>query len=268
MKKVFYNSKFINDTDLKITSSNRAFNYGDGFFESIKIINSKPFNFKNHFKRMELASNILSLKNNYTELFLLDIIKKLIQLNNVIDGKLKIHISRSEIKKKISNSNLLISVNHGDKFKFNVTASLCFYEKETKSVGNLSSIKSSNYLISILSSIYAKQQNFNNSILFNNLGNIIESSNSNIFIVRNGVIYTPPISDGCVAGTMRFWVIDNFHVIEKSLSRIDLFKSDEMFTTNAISGITSVKEVEGFSFSDTQVAMKIQSLLISLGSDS
>ena len=61
---VFRNAKFINEEDLLIKGSNRAFNYGDGFFETIKIINSKPFNFLAHYTRFSLACKVLNLNNN------------------------------------------------------------------------------------------------------------------------------------------------------------------------------------------------------------
>ena len=67
MGEVFYNSEFINEEEIVIKISNRAFNYGDGFFETIKIINTKPFNFSTHYLRFSFACKVLKLKNNETE---------------------------------------------------------------------------------------------------------------------------------------------------------------------------------------------------------
>ena len=64
MGEVYYNSEFINDEEIVIRTSNRAFNYGDGFFETIKIINSTPFNFSAHYVRFLFACKILKLRNN------------------------------------------------------------------------------------------------------------------------------------------------------------------------------------------------------------
>ena len=64
MGDVFYSSEFINEEEIVIKISNRAFNYGDGFFETIKIINSKPFNFSAHFLRCCLACEILKFEFN------------------------------------------------------------------------------------------------------------------------------------------------------------------------------------------------------------
>ena len=80
MEVVFRNSEFLNKKDLVIKSSNRAFNYGDGFFETIKIINSKPFNFSAHYDRFALACSVLKLKNNETNKSLYEIINNLVKI--------------------------------------------------------------------------------------------------------------------------------------------------------------------------------------------
>ena len=76
---VFKNSEFINEQDLEIKRTNRAFNYGDGFFETIKIIDTKPFNFPTHYARFSLACEVLKLKNEESLASLLSIINNLIK---------------------------------------------------------------------------------------------------------------------------------------------------------------------------------------------
>ena len=95
MGEVFYNSEFINEEEIVIKISNRAFNYGDGFFETIKIINTKPFNFSAHYVRFSSACKVLKLKNNETERSLLFLINKLIEKNKIVNGVAKIHVNRS-----------------------------------------------------------------------------------------------------------------------------------------------------------------------------
>ena len=94
MEVVFYNGDFLAKGDVFISSNNRAFNYGDGFFESIKIINSKPFNFSLHFQRIQLSLSVLKMDNNYTLAFFEEKTSYLIEANKIINGSIKIHISR------------------------------------------------------------------------------------------------------------------------------------------------------------------------------
>ena len=77
MEIVFYNGEFVAEKDVSISSNSRAFNYGDGFFETIKIINSKPFNFTCHIQRIQLALSILKLNENYTPEFFQKTVQKM-----------------------------------------------------------------------------------------------------------------------------------------------------------------------------------------------
>jgi branched-chain amino acid aminotransferase len=266
MSIVFYNSEYIDSNDVKISPENRSLNYGDGFFESIKIINSKPFNFSAHFNRFTLACKTLKMNNEFSKKEIVLIIEQLINKNEIINGTLKMHVSRIEGGKYCPKSlamYLLISTSEGDIFVLNNKQSLCFYNEDVKSKGKLSNIKSANALVSVMSSIYARENNFDNAILFNTDANIIECSNSNIFIVKEDVIYTPPVRDGCVSGTLRGWVLNNEIVIEKSLSKKEILNADEIFITNAVSGIIPVKKVEETEFFTFKLSTKLQIVLIS-----
>ena len=267
---VFRNSEFINEQDLIIKSSSRAFNYGDGFFETIKIINTKPFNFPAHYARFSLACVILKLRNEETVSSLLSVINNLINQNNLINGSVKIHISREEggrYQPKSQNCEMMINTCSGFGFEQNIPVSLCLFSDEVKTMGRLSNIKSVNAAVSVLGAIHAIELGFDNAILRNTKGNYIEATNSSLFIIKDNVIYTPPLSDGCIDGTMRTWVLNNNAVVEKSLSLADIIKSDEVFITNAITGITTVKGVEEAVFADFKYADKLQNKLISLSLD-
>ena len=269
MSIVFYNSEYVDSNDVKISPENRSFNYGDGFFESIKIINSKPFNLLAHFHRFNLACKTLKMNNTFSKREIVLIIEKLINKNEIINGALKMHVSRVEGGKycpKSSAMYLLISTSKGKNFVLNHKESLCFYNEQVKTKGKLSNIKSANALVSVMSSLFANEKEFSNSILFNSDGNIVETSNSNIFILKNDKLYTPPTSDGCVDGTMRSWVFSQLKVTERTLSISDINNASEIFTTNAINGIISVNKVEGQLFSEFGIANKLQVRLLDLTS--
>ena len=263
---VYNNSEYIQLQDLPIELDNRAFNYGDGFFETVKIINSNAFNFSTHYVRIIESCSILSLDFNYTEKELSKVIETLLIKNNIIAGTVKLHFSRDSKGKYMpfsSEVNLLIITNKGEGFNVVKPVKLCFYTDEIKTKSKLSTIKSCNALVSVLSSIYARGNNFDNAILFNTDDNVIECFNSNVFIVKEDIIYTPPVSDGCVSGTMRGWVLNNENVIEKSLSKKEILNADEMFITNAVSGIIPIKKVEETEFFSFELSVQLQKVLIS-----
>ncbi|MDC0249441.1 aminotransferase class IV [Flavobacteriales bacterium] len=270
MSVVFHNSEFIKEDALVISHSNRALNYGDGFFETIKIINAKPFNFSAHYIRYCFACTVLKLKHKQNEQSLLRILKELITYNNIVNGSVKLHITRSGNGKYLPESisfDILITSSDGAGFKLNPKISLCVFYDEVKTKGKISNIKSINAIVSVLGAIYAKESGFENAILMNTEGNCIETTNSNIFIVKDEIIYTPPITDGCVNGTMRKWVVQNINVLERSIDLIDIRSANEVFITNAISGVTSVETIESKSIGHFNTANYLQNKLISSNLD-
>ena len=267
MSVVFHNSEFIKEDALVIRNSNRALNYGDGFFETIKIINAKPFNFSAHYIRYCFACNILKLNHKKNEQSLLRLLNELIKYNNIVNGSAKIHVSRSGKGKYLPEStslDIIISSNDGPGFELNTPISLCVFSDEVKTKGKISNIKSINAAVSVLGAISAKDSGCDNALLINTEGNCIEATNSNIFLVKNKIIYTPPISDGCVDGVMRGWVLKQEDLIEKSLSLEDFRNADEVFITNSITGITAVNKVEETIFYNFNYSAKLQSKLINL----
>ncbi len=102
-----------------------------------------------------------------------------------------------------------------------------------KSCDSLANLKSNNYLPYLMAALYAKKIRVNDCILLNNFDRICDTTIANIFIMKEGIIYTPPLSEGCVAGVMRKFVINKlgsrFKILEKQISIEDLKKADEVF---------------------------------------
>jgi branched-chain amino acid aminotransferase len=267
---VFYNGGFITERDVFISSNSRAFNYGDGFFETVKIINSKLVNFPYHFERIKLALSVLKLYDNYTLQFFQEKLFHLVEVNKIVNGSIKIHISRSGAGRYLPKSDhvdLFIITSNGSAYKKNDPISLCFYDKECKAIGGLSNIKSVNSLVSVLASVYANENNFDTAILLNTLGNIIEVANANIFIVKDDTIYTPSLFEGCVDGTMRKWVSNEIDVCEKAILKNEILDADEVFITNAINGLTPIHTIEKTSFTSFNTASSLQQKLINSSLD-
>lgn len=106
-----------------------------------------------------------------------------------------------------------------------------------KSVDVLSNLKCCNALIYAVAARQAKAQRWNDALICNTDDNIIESTIANIFWIKDDVVYTPPLADGCVAGVMRRHITEKIPVVEKSLNRKELLIADEVFLSNAIKKI-------------------------------
>ena len=128
--------------------------------------------------------------------------------------------------------------------------SIGLYKDNVKASNPLSSIKSNGSIISVLASLYAKENQFDDAFIMNSMGHICESISSNVFWIKGMSIYTPPISEGCVAGVMRQHLInilkgEEIWVIEKPLTNNELMDADEVFLTNSIHQMVSVLNYAG-----------------------
>jgi len=269
MKVIFYNGDFIDERKINISFNNRAFNYGDGFFETIKVINSRPFNLNAHLNRINYTAKILNF-NKIDVKTIENRFHEIITLNNIAHGVIKLHVSRVEGGLYLPNSNnfdILISIKSDTAFQINKPINLCFFKDLFKPNHNLSNLKSLNSLSYVLAAIFAKNKKFDDAILFNSDFKIIETSNSNIFIVNNKNIYTPPLQDGCLNGTMKNWLENYNEIKEKSLTDYDVINADEVFISNARTGITSVRKIENTVYNNINLADKLQNKLINLSWD-
>ena len=269
MEFAIINNEIISSSQVKLSITNRAFLYGDGFFETIKIFSSKVFNFSNHYSRIINSAKMLDLDFNVSVSELEKSVNTIIRKNNIIDGSIRITIFRDSDGKYFPDDNkssyYIYTFNDTQDCFFlnsNHPLSLGIYEDNYKPLSALSTIKSLNSLLYVMASKYAKKNDFDDVLLLNSNKNIIESTNSNIFLCYGDVIYTPPISDGCVDGSMRRLIItllkDKFTLSTKTITYNDVVECEELFLSNAISGVRWVG-----SFGDKEFVKKdISSYLI------
>jgi branched-chain amino acid aminotransferase len=251
------NGEFYPDNAPIITSKNRAFRYGDALFETIRIINGKPFNLNAHFERLKKGLDLLQFDKtpNFTFRYLAEQIQLTIQKNNISEGgRLRLTVFRNEGGTYIPETNtksFLIEVTplHNNQFVLNEDGlSIDICKKFTLEKSIFSSIKTANALPFVMAGIEAKKQNLDNLILLNHNSRICEAISSNIFLYKNNTIYTPSLDEGCVAGTMRKKIIEIAHslgmtVFECTLVQGNLQQVDEIWLSNAIQGIQWVKEI-------------------------
>ena len=247
MKFSIFNNEIVNSNEIILSNTNRGFSYGDGFFETIKFFKGSVFNFQNHFKRIIFSASLLDLKFDLTILELEILITKIININNLLNGSVKIIIYRESEGKYLpltNKSSFYISCtkDSSDEFVLNTKSlKIDLYKDNFKSDSPLSNIKSLNSLLYVMASIYAEKNNFDDVLIFNSNKRIIESTNSNLFLFSDDVIYTPPLSDGCVDGTMRRLIVDilkiKYTISIESITESQLLSSNEIFLTNSFSGV-------------------------------
>lgn len=248
---ISHNGNFLLSDDPVITTNNRSFRYGDALFETIRIANYNPQFLKEHLQRLFNGMKVLKMEMNplFNETYIEHAILELAQKNNIIsDGRARFTVYRNEGGFYAPNDNkvsFVLEVYPIEEKNFMLNSkgyTVDLFTEFKKAQNALSSIKSANSAIYVMAGINKIQQQLDECLLLNDKHHIIEAISSNIFAVKNGVLYTPPVSDGCVDGVMRKKIIEiaqanKIAVYEISIMQNVLLGADEFFLTNTISGI-------------------------------
>lgn len=251
---VVYNGAYVKYQNISVFN-NRAFKLGDGVFETIKVANHTPLLLKEHLERLFLGMKTIHLPKNdrLTPQNISDEIKLLIKKNNLIKGNARIRLTVYRdgegaylpITEKTSYLIEAFYYNYDGYFLNKTGKKLDLYSDIIKYPYPWNNFKTLNAQLYILASIYAKKHLFDDVLIKNQQNEWIESTNSNLFIVYKGSIFTPSVKTGCVAGIMRMNVINlclenGFKVYEHAITEEVLKKAEEVFLTNSINGISWV----------------------------
>lgn len=271
---IIYNGALIAEKDFANLASNRAFLYGDGVFETIKVISGKPIFLSAHLKRMKAGAEAMLIE--FPELLekdnLENQIKTLIEHYGYEEGmRIRITLYRNTggwFKPEVNTASYIINCSplETNLYALNTEGLLIdMYPDMRKQHTKLSPFKTLNSQIYVMASVWAKKQGLDDALIQNDQLAIIEGSSSNLFIVSNGVLYTPAVTDGCLGGVMRMNIINlaiahNYKVYECRLTPQNLLVADEIFLTNAISGLQWVSSYKTKRYFNT-VTKKLTDLL-------
>lgn len=254
-----FNGNLIDESTPVVRADNRAFRYGDGLFETMKVVLGNIRLKDLHFERLFNGMNALQIRVHglISDDTLEEQILKTIKKNNLA-GPVRVRLTmyRGDGGLYEFNGNdagYVIQVWPLPSSKLTLNENglvIGLFEGGRKAKDALANIKSNNYLVYAMGAIYAKQHKFNDSLILNSDNRVCDSTIANVFWVKDGIIHTPPLSEGCVAGVMRRHLLEQLpehgHTItEKEATMDDLLGADELFLTNAINGLRWVKEFRG-----------------------
>lgn len=241
---------------------NRAFVYGDLLFETIRFSGGELVNIDFHTKRIEQGAKLLGfeLPSTWSVNYLSDLILPQINLQK---SRIRLVMSRQGEGFYLPDNNAVsFYVEHWPLLpKRGLVDYIDVFEGQYKACNSLSNLKSGNALIYVLASQYAAANHLDDALIMNQYGRLAETTSSNVFWIKDGIISTPPLTEGPVAGIMREVVMGlaikkGLLLQEKELTIDELLVADECFLTNALNGITMVKKFRG-----KQMENKITSLL-------
>ncbi len=257
-----------------ITLDNRAFHYGDGVFETMRIVRGKPCFLDAHHARLQegLKALRIDLPKDLDRLGLERQILELTERNEMPNARCRLTVYRDSpgyFRPKRNDATYTIELMSvlQDVYILNDRGfTVDLYPEMRKPVNQLAVHKTLNTQLYVMASLWCIDRHLDDCLLQNDRGNIIESSAGNLFIVSNGVLYTPSLDDGCLGGIMRMQVINialenGIKVYECSLNPQNLLGADEMFFTNAARGAQWVGAYRTKRYGH-RMALRLQDLLV------
>ena len=229
---------------------NKSYRYGDGLFETMKItgknISLEEYHFERFFsglKQMRFEIPVFLTAGYLKKQILLlceknksDILAR-VRLS-VFRGNGGIYEGNNDLQYIIECWPVNESINQLNENGFVIDV----YPDARKSCDNFSNIKSANYLPYVMAARYAKENKLDECLVLNMYDRIADGTIANIFLVRDEEIMTPALSEGCVNGVMRRWLMERYKVKETFLSIDDILSANELFFTNAMYGLRWVKQ--------------------------
>lgn len=256
---IYLNGKLVKKEEAVISVYDHGFLYGDGVFEGIRMYNGVVFRLKEHIDRLYDSAKSIMLTIPKTKEEMSEIIVNTLRKNELQDAYIRVVVSRGV-------GDLGLDPNNCKTPQIIVIAEpLALFPKELYETGieivtvasrrNRSDVlppqvKSLNYLNNILVKIEAHLANASEALMLNDQGYVAEGSGDNVFIVKNGVIKTPPAHVGALEGITRNTIIEigrklGYEVREEIMTRHDVYSADEVFLTGTAAEIISVVKVDG-----------------------
>jgi branched-subunit amino acid aminotransferase/4-amino-4-deoxychorismate lyase len=259
-----------------VSFANRAFRYGDSLFESIRVCNNKVLFLRDHVNRLKLGMTVLRM-NLPAELNsdnIYDFIVHLLKHNvHAPHARVRLTVFRNEGGHYTPETNDISFLIESEELETGYELNqrgywVDIYADIKKSVNKLSNIKTGNALLNVMAGVAKTSMKLDECLLVNETGSICESISSNLFVVKNGTLFTVPLTDGCVAGVMRRQIMhiateNKILTFESPVTSYTLMNADEVFLTNAIQGIRWVGQFKDRFYTNKMgqfFALKLQEL--------
>lgn len=255
--RVNFCGELMSSEDFKVEGSNRSFRYGDGLFESMRCEKGKILFYEDHYFRAmgSMCMLRMDIPSNLNMEYLEEEILKTVHENGLENTFCRVRLSfwrkgGGLYKPTDRTVDYLIECEalKSEAFEFvKEGLSSDIYYDHQKAKSDLSTIKSNNGILYVLASVFAEESEVDQVFIQNTDQHLIESQNSNMFLVKDGVVITPDVKSGCLEGIMRKQVLTvlesmQIEVKHDPIRNYEISNADEIWVTNAISGLQFISK--------------------------
>lgn len=256
--KIFLDGQFLDKQDAKISVFDHGLLYGDGVFEGIRFYNGRVFRLEEHIDRLYDSAKAICLTIPMTPAEMTEALLETIRINELKDGYVRLVVTRGVgdlglnpllcPKASVFIIAARITLYPEEMYQNGLTVVTCATRRIPH--GALSPmVKSLNYLNNVLAKIEAQQAGAGEGLMLNEQGYVAECTGDNIFTIKNGQVFTPPISAGALAGVTReamFHIAAQLGVTisEPNMTRYDIYTADECFLTGTAAEVIPVTKLD------------------------
>jgi branched-chain amino acid aminotransferase len=270
VEKVFLNDKLIDIDKACISVTDSGFLYGAGLFETMRSYNGIVFALTDHLDRLFVSARSLSINNPYTKQYITDAIYKLLQANELSEARLRLTLTNGPMAEpdEQRKPTLLITATKlqpypGEYYKNGVTVVLCRFRQNTAEL--ICGYKTTSYFSRMIGLQEAHQKKAAEALWFTVDNRLAEGCISNVFLVKDSVLFTPLISTPVLPGVARQTVCqialkNSIELVEKDLYINDLLGADEVFLTNVIMQVLPITKIEKHTVGDGKVGPMVKKL--------
>lgn len=246
---VYMNGRLVPEAKAKISLDDSAYLYGHGIFETLRAAQGRLLFLPDHLARLKRNARFLGLKLPLSPSALTVAIYRTLKKNRLREAHLRINLSQSAAGRPHLTIFAKPYVPYPRSF-YQKGAPLILVRSVRNDSGLIATIKTTDYLTKIIARKEISERGAIDGILLNERGRVTEGASSNVFVVRRGKIYTPPLSDGLLPGIRRKIATKlarklKIPIVEKSLRPQDLKGADEIFLTSTLKGIMPIRTFDG-----------------------
>ena len=271
-----YNGKFYPRGQPVISAGSRALVYGDGLFETMRWSAGNISLQRFHYERLFEGMNLMCMQKPalLTPSFFNEQIEEVVAKNHHVEhARIRLMVFREE-GALVETQNAPVSwlIESFPMPDFAAPAehfSLDVFSGVVKSADAYSHLKTNNYLPGIMTANFAKNSGLDDALVLNAEGRVCETSIANVFVLKDNKMMTPPLTEGCVAGVMRRWLLEkfdapNYQICEEEFTVDELMAADEIFVTNAIKLLQPVSVFRGKPFGTSESKALFARVLVQL----
>ena len=246
MSWIWCNGDF-HDGPLAVAPADRGLTNGLGLFETVLALDGKPVGLDLHLARMKEGAERFGWSLGDEDFG--QIISKLLGRKGLEEGRVRVRIAMTagtgDLRDLTRGSDALLWITAAASPPPPESVTLVTSPFPRNERSPLAGVKCASYAENLLALDQARLAGADEPLFFNTRGELCETATANVFLVKDGAILTPPLSSGCLPGTMRQRVMKQVEVKEIVLAEIDVASADEMFLTSAIRGVVPVVAIDG-----------------------